>query len=237
IAERARGWQKSTLDASVTSPSCSAGSRLWVSSPRTASARERAPTSATSLAATTRRARRVELESLARRPRKPCSTAVPARTCLSRGPCPASCGAIESAEPELGNSRRGEVSDVGLPYAEEHRDAVSVEAARDEGHRSGRSLVEPVGVVDYAQQRLLLGDGRKQTQGAAEDGEALGDDVRAECQCRSDGDCLRFGNRVDRRERWAEELVQPGERDVHLGLDAERAEDPHVICTLDGGVK
>jgi hypothetical protein len=93
-------------------------------------------------------------------------------------------GAIQSAEPELGDSRRGEGPDLGLAYAEEHRDAVRIEAARDEGHRSGRSLVQPVGVVDHAQQRLLFRDGRKQTQGAAEGGETLATASARSCRCR-----------------------------------------------------
>jgi hypothetical protein len=115
--------------------------------------------------------------------------------------------------------------------------AVRIETARDEGHRSGRRLVQPVGVVDHAQKRLLFGDRRKETQGTAEDGETLRDGLAAECQCRTECDCLRLRNRVDRRERRAEELVQAGERDVDLRLHTERAERAHAVRALDGGAQ
>ena len=105
---------------------------------------------------------------------------------------------IESVEPQLGDSGRSEGSAFGLPHAEEHRDAVFIEAAGDERHRGGRGLIEPLGIVDHTQQRLLLGYRREQTQRAAEDGEALSDGVPIECKRRAEGGRLRVGELVDR---------------------------------------
>jgi hypothetical protein len=94
-----------------------------------------------------------------------------------------------------------------------------------------------VGVVDHTEEGLVFREDRKQTQGAAEDRETIGDGARAERQGRTKGDGLGGRNCIDRRELRAEELVQAGERNVHLGFDAERTQNPHALRALDGGIE
>jgi hypothetical protein len=51
-----------------------------------------------------------------------------------------------------------------IPHGEQHADGISTEAARDEGEHPGRFLVEPLGVVNHAQQRLRRGRAGQQGQ-------------------------------------------------------------------------
>ena len=48
-----------------------------------------------------------------------------------------------------------------IPSREDHRDPLGQESSGDEGQHACRRPVEPLGVVDDAQERLLLGSFRQ----------------------------------------------------------------------------
>lgn len=61
-----------------------------------------------------------------------------------------------------------------LAHREQHRDRVGHEAAGREQQRLHGTLVEPLQVVDHAQQRGVLGQIGEQRQGAGGDQEPVG---------------------------------------------------------------
>lgn len=100
------------------------------------------------------------------------------------------------------------------------------EAARHERERLGRCLVEPLGVVDEADQRLLLRGVRQQAQHRQANQQAVGRLAGRESERR--GECVALGAwqvRQPFQQRYAQ-LMQAGERDLHLGLRAGNPHDP-----------
>ena len=86
-------------------------------------------------------------------------------------------GAAQPREPQLGQPRRLEMPRVALARADEHADRIGLQAAGDEDERVGRRPVEPVRVVDDAQQRLLVGRRGEQAQDGHRHQEAVLDAV------------------------------------------------------------
>src|SRR5262245_51624485 len=80
---------------------------------------------------------------------------------------------IETLEGEGGNISGVEGPDVVLAHAEEHHDPLGVEAARDEEKRLGRCGVEPLRVVDDAENGAAVGEIREQRQAPGKDEKAL----------------------------------------------------------------
>ena len=117
---------------------------------------------------------------------------------------------------------------------EEHDDAFRVESSRGERERAGRRLVEPVRVVDHAEQRAVFARGSEQAQRRGADGEparALGLGERERAAQRIRLNRRKLGQPVEQRPH---ELVQARVRELRLGLDAERAHDPGVAGPCDG---
>jgi hypothetical protein len=127
---------------------------------------------------------------------------------------------------ELGRSRAGVLLVAG---GEDHRDRLGVEAARDEDEDVGAGVVEPVGVVDHAQQRSALGRLGEDVESGQRDEEALGA-LRPALQPERAAEGLRLdgGDRVDAVEHGSQELVQRREGQPLLQLGPATHEDLHA---------
>ena len=101
-------------------------------------------------------------------------------------------------------------------------DALGTEPARDETQHLRRCLVEPLDVVKEAYQRLRLGDVRQQAQHREPDEEPVRRRAVVEAEGRREGIALRWRQPLEAVEERPAELVEPGEGQLHLGLDARR---------------
>ena len=114
-----------------------------------------------------------------------------------------------------------------VAHGEHDRHRLRQQAARDEPEDLSRGGVEPLRVVDEAEQRPFLGDVGQQAQRGQRDQEA-GGVAGLEAEGHSQGDLLRLGQRVEPPEHRRAEPVQPGERQLHLGLDPRDLRDPEA---------
>ena len=134
-------------------------------------------------------------------------------------------GLAERLDPQQLQPRHLEPGDGGaLAQRADHRDALGAEPAAGEQERLQRRLVEPLRVVDRHQHRLLLGGDGEQAQQPGRDREAIVRRGRPERQRAAQRACLDLGDVVEPVEQRRDELGQPGERDVGLGLDAAGAQ-------------
>jgi hypothetical protein len=120
-----------------------------------------------------------------------------------------------------------------LAHGEDERHRPGHQPAGDEGQRLGRGAVQPLGVVDDAHQRALVGHPGEQAQHGEPDEQA----VRRRPVAQAEGGGQRVALRRRQRcepilERGAE-LLQAGERDLGLGLHARGARDVAVRRGLD----
>ena len=97
------------------------------------------------------------------------------RTTAGRAPSSSArgVGVAQPGEPQLGQPVRVELPRVALARPDEHRDRIGLQAPGDEHERLGRRAVEPVRVVDDAQQRLRVGRRREQARDRHRDEEAV----------------------------------------------------------------
>ena len=116
---------------------------------------------------------------------------------------------------------------------EHHRDPLDREAASREPEDLCRRAIEPLGVVDHAEKRPLPGGLRQQSEHRECDEER----VRRRPRPEPEGDIERVALRtrqslsegIDRRA----ELLNRGERELHLALDSGGAHDPQRRGLLD----
>src|SRR5262249_19058366 len=94
------------------------------------------------------------------------------------------------------------------------------EPSGDEAEDQPRGVIQPLRVLDEAEQRFLLGRGRQETEYGKADEEA----VRNITRCEAQGDVQRvllwLWQRVEMIEQRRAELVDRGERQLHLRLHA-----------------
>ena len=83
-----------------------------------------------------------------------------------------------------------------------------------------RGGIEPLGVIDEAQQRPLRGDLGQQAERGQGDQEAVGSSAGRQAQRDAQSGLLGLGKRAEPVEHRRAELMQPRERQLHLGLDA-----------------
>ena len=109
---------------------------------------------------------------------------------------------------------------AAIAYGEHQGNRLGHHAARDEGQCLHRHLVEPLRVVDDTEQGLIVVGGRHQAQHSQPDQEAVrgGSDTAAE----SHGQrlALRFRQFVDVIHQRRAQLLQAGEGQLHIGLNA-----------------
>ena len=135
---------------------------------------------------------------------------------------------VEAVDRVRGHVGRLEHAHVALARAEQEHDALGIEPARDELQRVGGPGIEPVGVVDEAQDRLLLGELGQQRQRTGVDEEALLPAAVREPERGPQRGGLRCGQPVEVAQRRAQKLLQRGERQLGLRLDPARGEHVHV---------
>ena len=124
---------------------------------------------------------------------------------------------------------RVELARVVVARPDEHGDRVGLQPPRHEHERLGRRAVEPVGVVDDAQQRPLVGGGGEQAQHGDRDQEAVLDPLGRQPEGAAQRGGLHVGQLAGAVEHRPQQLVQAGEGQLGLGLDAGPREHAHPV--------
>ena len=140
---------------------------------------------------------------------------------------------VEPGELELGQTRKP----VRFTHREHHRDGLGEQPAGDEPEHLRGGLVEPLQVVDDAQQRLRLGHLRQERERGETDEEAVRCRAGRETERDLQRLLLRCGEHVEVVQQRPVELVQPRERQLHLGLDARDLQHPEVAGLADDVVQ
>ena len=112
-----------------------------------------------------------------------------------------------------------------LANREHDRHRLRQQPPRDEAEHLVRRVVEPLRVVHEAQQRALVGDRGQQAQHGQRDQEAVGRVAGRQAQRHAQRVALGLREPVEPREHRRAELMDPGERQLHLGLDARDVRD------------
>jgi hypothetical protein len=118
------------------------------------------------------------------------------------------------------------------PRSADERDAFGVKTAADESEDLCRRLVQPLGIVDDTDERLLFGDTRAQRQGGEPDEEPVRRGTFAESEDGRERVALGSGELVEVIQHGPAELMQPAISEFHLGLDADGSGDMEVLDTL-----
>ncbi len=117
-----------------------------------------------------------------------------------------------------------------LAHREHESHPLRLDPARHERERLRGHVVQPLRVVDDAQERLLLGGVGQEAQDRQAHEEALRWRSGAQAERRAQGVALRARQHRETVEQGRAQRVQPGEGELHLGLDARRPGDPASIC-------
>jgi hypothetical protein len=126
-----------------------------------------------------------------------------------------------SREPAYGQlGKSGKCHPGSLAYREHHCELLSPQAPRDERQHLGRLRVQPLRVVDQAQQRPLLGQLAQQVQHGQPNHEWVRPRPRLQAERRPQSSALRPRQTLQRLGVRGAESLQRGEGQVHLGLRA-----------------
>ncbi len=115
---------------------------------------------------------------------------------------------------------------AGLTHDEHHADRFRQEATGREGEHLGRRPIEPLGVVDEADEGSIVRHLGQQPQEGQTDEEAIGRRTCPEAERRVEGIALGTGQPDQTVQHRCAELVQPGEGQLHLGFDPSGPCDP-----------
>jgi hypothetical protein len=105
---------------------------------------------------------------------------------------------------------------------------LGVQPPRDEAEHLARSAVEPLRVVHDTEQRPILRDGRQQAERREGHEETVGSLPRGQAQGDAQGFPLRLREGLDQLEHRRAQLMNAGEGQFHLGLDARDMRDPET---------
>jgi hypothetical protein len=130
--------------------------------------------------------------------------------------------AAKSFQPQLRKSRE-HIGRRRRPRREEEHYGVRSDASRDECEHLCRGLIEPLRVVYDAEQRLLSTNLREQPEDGKTEEKAVRRDPRAQTEGRLDCIPLRLRQQLEAIEERSAQLVQTGERKLHLGLNSDRS--------------
>jgi hypothetical protein len=125
----------------------------------------------------------------------------------------------------------------GLAHREQHRHGVGVQSPGGEQQRLRGGLIQPLDVIDQAQQGPLRSQLGQQREGGRADQEpvvhrGLGQPERGQQRRR-----LWSGQRVDTIDERVQQQVQAAEGQLGLGLDPHPADNPHVLGDRPGVIK
>ena len=119
-----------------------------------------------------------------------------------------------------------------LADREDEGDRFGIEAARDERQRLHRLTVEPLRIVHDAQQRPVPRRLGAQAEHCEADEESIRWVAGAEAEGGAQRIALGAGQRVQVIQQRRAELLQPGVRELHLGLRARRSDDAASGCLV-----
>jgi hypothetical protein len=114
---------------------------------------------------------------------------------------------------------------AGPSNCEHQTDRLRAETPSDERQRLRRGPIEPLLVVDKAEERLLIGDLSQQAQAGERHHEAIRRRAATHAERRPQRVTLRNRQTVDALQPRRTELMQTSKRELHLGFHAHRAQD------------
>ncbi len=138
---------------------------------------------------------------------------------------------VQPFQREFGQSGQSALT-TRFTRGQHQADRLGEQTPSDEGQRLRGNLVEPLRVVHEAEQRLLGRRVGQQAENRETDQEPVRRWPRTQPERRGQSLALRTGKPLDAPEERGAQLVQPGERKLHLGLDACPANDAVVASTL-----
>ena len=109
---------------------------------------------------------------------------------------------------------------VGFARGEHQRDGLGQQPPGDERERQRRGVIQPLRVIDNAQQRPLVGRLRQQTQYRQPDEELIGRSPAAQSEHDPQRLVLGFGEASEAIEQRRAQLVKARICELHLGLHA-----------------
>ena len=109
---------------------------------------------------------------------------------------------------------------VRLPDGHHERHRFRQQPSCDEAEDQSGGFVQPLGVLHQTQHRPLLGCGGQQAQHGQSDHEPVRDVTGCDAQRHVQRVLLRLGQRIEPVEQRCAELMDPGERQLHLGFHA-----------------
>ena len=131
---------------------------------------------------------------------------------------------LQPADDELRQPVEGPLAGR-LAHGEDQPDRLRAQPPRHERERLRRGGVEPLRVVDDADQRPLLRHLGQQAQDRQADQEALRSVTVAHAEGRAERSALRTGKALEPIHERRTQLLKPGERELHLRLHARGPHD------------
>ena len=116
-----------------------------------------------------------------------------------------------------------------LPAREHERHRIGAKTTRDECQRTGRLGIEPLRVVDHAQDGLRPGDLRHEAERREPNQVAVGNASGGEPERDPQRLGLRLRQNADRVRHRPTQLLQPRIRQIDLTLDPLRTNDPEPV--------
>ena len=157
------------------------------------------------------------------------SATIWSRTRASSGPAStesSSARASPSGSPSTVSSGNPASSVAGIAGREDQADRIGRQPARHEPQRLRRGAVQPLLVIHQADQRLLPGRLRQQAEHGQAHQEPVRRRSRAEAERGPQRLPLRLGQAIQPVQHRRAQLMQAGEGQLHLRLDAQRAHHP-----------
>ena len=146
---------------------------------------------------------------------------------LQQRPCIPAAERIDAELREAGQSA------AHVTRRECERDPLGQQAASHERERSGRCAVEPLRVVDQAQERLLLGSFGEEAESREPDKKRARRLSRAEAERNVERVTLRIGQTLGESHDRRAELLQRRVVELHLPFDARGPNDAKILARLD----
>jgi hypothetical protein len=115
-----------------------------------------------------------------------------------------------------------------LTRGEHDRDRLHGQTARDERERLRRCAIQPLRIVDNAEQRALLGQIRQEAENGQPDDKTVRRNSRVQTEHGPQRVALRARKALQPIHPWRAQLVQSCELVLRLCLDACRARNPQI---------
>ncbi len=138
--------------------------------------------------------------------------------------------AVAESSDDLFRKSRERVVDARLAHREHQTDGVRQETTRNEREYLRGQPIEPLRVVDDADERLLLRNFGQQAENGQTHQKSIGRGAGIQSERGAERVRLRSGETCQMLEHRRTELVQPGKRKLHLRLDPRRSSNAAVHC-------